>query len=1008
MKEIKLFDYQEDMKERIEKALRLHRSVMAQMPTGTGKTVLLASVVESFLREHSNCNVWIVAHRRELVSQIRETIERVFSKTHPSSLTIKEDFSNHPVNSSKITPSLFTIKEGSTSHPDPLTLRGEGGNRPTRCSEPLRSKVGGPSKVSPDCAGWDRLGATCLRAGDGLGDHLGMSGASKVSPDCLSASASKEVSGYSPDCLSASAFNVPIKAVSIQWLAKHYDEIEEEPGMIVIDEAHHALAKTYKEMWERFPNAKFLGLTATPCRLNGKGFTDLFDVLVQSWSVPEFISKGRLATYDFVSIKSDSVTQRLIDSLQKRGADGDYQNKEMDMLLNKKPSIERLYRSLEEYGKDRKGIVYAINISHANAIAEFYREHGIAAVAIDSKTPSSLRKELIERFKASSNTSFSKITPSLFTLKEGDFSKITPSLFTIKEGSTSHPDPLTLRGEGGNRPTRCSEPLRSKDGGPSKVSPDCAGWDRLGATCLRAADGVGDRLTATCLRAADGVGDGAADRLGATCLRAADGVADGPADGLGATCLRPADELAPIQVLVNVDIFSEGFDCPDVEFVQLARPTLSLAKYLQMVGRGLRVAKGKKNCVIIDNVGLYRVFGLPSQVWNWNAMFEGKLKVGKRKETPKDREFFLMNEKQDDIQIHPDSEMMMVMSHEELLQTLQYCEFVDSKGEFAIIKLPDGKMTVVNRQGEQVLEPGDYYDMKLLDGNILFYRPRRKAKCYYDLLAKAVIDDGTNVAEAPHVVNIKGWEFIEYNDIFMSRTQEDFSLPYHPSQYDFLNYGYYMIFRFRPSAPGCQVWFYCEGDEGKMRMSNEESRNVCFLRNDYEHVYWLCAVLYGERIVVMDSKEDYYLVDSNLKKTYIGCNHPKNENEDLNFVMPRLGKKYYHEAMLEKKEMEANEMLLLHEKSEAGHVELYQAGKKWGVKVDGKVIVPPLYCSIAQPVGAYCAFEEIPRHWGIMTLKGKVIVDAKYEKVEIRDNGIAVVTGITGKTQTINLLKVKG
>ena len=990
MKKIKLFDYQEDMKERIEKALRLYRSVMAQMPTGTGKTVLLASVVESFLRENSNCNVWIVAHRRELVSQIRETIQRVFSKT-PSLLY--KDFSNHPVNSSKITPSLFTLKEGnfskthpssltlkggSTSHPDPLTLRGEGGNRPTRCSEPLRSKVGGPSKVSPDCAGWDRLTDTCLRPADGLG----ATSASSVNP---------------------TSDMIPIKAVSIQWLAKHYDEIEEEPGMIVIDEAHHALAKTYKEMWERFPNAKFLGLTATPCRLNGKGFTDLFDVLVQSWSVPEFISKGRLATYDFVSIKSDGVTQRLIDSLQKRGADGDYQNKEMDMLLNKKPSIERLYRSLEEFGKDRKGIVYAINISHANAIAEFYREHGIAAVAIDSKTPSSLRKELIERFKAS-NTSFSNhpvplSREGIFSNHPVNFSKITPSLFTIKEGSTSHPDPLTLRGEGGNRPTRCSEPLRSKVGGASKPSPDCAGWDRLGATCLRAADGAADGLGTTCLRAADGVGD----RLTATCLRAGDGAGD----GLGATCLRAADGLAPIQVLVNVDIFSEGFDCPDVEFVQLARPTLSLAKYLQMVGRGLRVAKGKKNCVIIDNVGLYRVFGLPSQVWNWNAMFEGKLKVGKRKETPKDREFFLMNEKQDDIQIHPDSEMMMVMSHEELLQTLQYREFVDSKGEFAIIKLPDGKMTVVNRQGEQVLEPGDYYDMKLLDGNILFYRPRRKAKCYYDLLAKTVIDDGTNVAETPHVVNIKGWEFIEYNDIFMSRTQEDFSLPYHPSQYDFLNYGYYMIFRFRPSAPGCQVWYYCEGDEGKMRMSNEESRNVCFLRNDYEHVYWLCAVLYGDCIVVMDSKEDYYLVDSNLKKTYIGCNHPKNEKEDLNVVMPRLGKKYYHEAMLQKKEMEANEILLLHEKSEAGHVELYQAGKKWGVKVDGKVIVPPLYHSIAQPVGAYCAFEEIPRHWGIMTLKGKVIVDAKYEKVEIRDNGIAVVTGITGKTQTINLLKVK-
>ena len=790
MKKIELFDYQEDMKARIEKALCLHRSVMAQMPTGTGKTVLLASVVESFLREHSNCNVWIVAHRRELVSQIRETIERVFSK---------------------ITPSLFTIKEGSTSHPDPLSSGAREETAPPRRSEPLRSKVGGPSKVSPDC-------------------------------------------------LSASAFNVPIKAVSIQWLSKHYDEIEEEPGLIVIDEAHHALAKTYKEMWERFPKAKFLGLTATPCRLNGKGFTDLFDVLVQSWGVPEFISKGRLATYDFVSIKSDGVTQRLIDSLQKRGADGDYQNKEMDMLLNKKPSIERLYRSLEEYGKNRKGIVYAINISHAQKITKLYQEHGVKAIAIDSKTPATERQQDIEAFK------------------KGD-----------------------------------------------------------------------------------------------------------------------------IQVLVNVDIFSEGFDCPDVEFVQLARPTLSLAKYLQMVGRGLRVAKGKKNCVIIDNVGLYRVFGLPSQVWNWNAMFEGKLKVGKKKETAKEREFFLMSKVQDCFPIHPESEMMMVMSHEELLQTIQYREFVDSKGEFAIIKLPDGKMTVVNRQGEQVLEPGDYYDMKLLNGNILFYRPRRKAICYYDLLAKAVIDDGTNVAETPHVVNIKGWEFIEYNDIFMSRTQEDFSLPYRPSQYDFLNYGYYMIYRSRLSATGCQVWYYYEGSEGKMRMGHEESRNVCFLRNDYEHVYWLCAVLYGEHIVVMDSNQDYYLVDSSLKKTYIGCNQPKNEKEDLNFVMPRIGKKYYQEAMLQKKEMEASELLLLHEKSEAGHVELYQAGKKWGLKVDGKVIVPPLYHHIALPVGAYCAFEQIPRHWGVMTLNGKVIVDAKYEKVEIRDNGIAVLTGILGKTQTIHL-----
>ena len=743
MKEIKLFDYQEDMKERIEKALRLHRSVMAQMPTGTGKTYLLTAVIDSFVSNNPMEKVWIVAHRRELVSQIDETVRKFHSYSASS------------------TSSLLSS----------------------------------------------------------------------------------------------------VKAMSIQWLMRHYDEIEEEPGMIVIDEAHHALAKTYKEMWERFPKAKFLGLTATPCRLNGKGFTDLFDVLVQSWDVPEFISKGRLATYDFVSIKSDGMTQRLIDSLQKRGADGDYQNKEMDMLLNKKPSIERLYRSLEEYGKGRKGIVYAINISHAQKITKLYQENGVKAIAIDSKTPATERQQDIEAFK------------------KGD-----------------------------------------------------------------------------------------------------------------------------IQVLVNVDIFSEGFDCPDVEFVQLARPTLSLAKYLQMVGRGLRVTKGKKNCVIIDNVGLYRVFGLPSQVWNWKATFEGRLRYGRKKETPKERDFFLMYGKQETVPVGQDSEMMMVMSHEELMQSLKYREFVDCNDDFAIVKLNDGKMTVVNRQGEQVIEPGNYYDMKFLQGNILSYRPRRKTVCYYDLLARVVIDEDIHAKDAPEVITINKWEFIEYNGLFRSRTYEYFALPFRPSQYDLWNYGYYLIYNFqRSTASGCQEWIYKEEDGGSMGMYKANSEKVCFLRSDHTHVYWLCADLYDSGIVVMDSHEDYYYVDSNLKKTYIGCNQPKTESENLMVAMPRLGKQVYNMEMQRRKKQEEQELLLMQEKSEAGHVELYQAGKKWGVKVDGKVIVPPLYHSIAQPVGAYCAFEQIPQHWGVMTLKGKVIVDAKYEKVEIRDNGIAVVTGITGKTQTIKL-----
>ena len=580
MKKIKLFDYQEDMVKRVQEAFKHHDAVMVQMPTGTGKTMVLANIVFSFL-EKSNHPIWIVAHRRELVEQIKGTLNK--------SLLI---FSNHPVPLSK---------EGSTSSPSPSSSEG-GDVTALRCSEPLRSKVGGPSKVSPDCAGWDRLG---------------MSGASKVSPDCLSAGAL-------------------IKVTSIQWLSRHYGEMEEKPGLIVIDEAHHALAETYAEVMNAYPKAKKLGLTATPYRLNGKGFTDLFDTLLCSWSMEKFIAEGRLSLYDYYSIKPDSADQLLIDSLQKRGADGDYQQKELNDVMDVKPSLERLCLTIKEYVPGKKGIVYAISIQHAEHIAEFYRENGITAVAISSKTPLAERQELIERFK-SSNLSFSN--------HPVESSKITPSLFTIKEGSTSHPDPLTLRGEGGNRPTRCSEPLRSKDGGPSKVSPDCAGWDRLGATCLRPADRVAD------------------------------------------------DE---IEVLVSVDLFSEGFDCPDVEFIQLARPTLSLAKYMQMVGRGLRVAEGKEYCVILDNVGLYKRFGLPSVDRDWQSMFEGRTSL----EDILQEACMQVNSHncRMDLMMVGDEEMMKIINHERQLQMMR-----DTYG-YQIVEDEKGLKGIKDKDGKMILE----------------------------------------------------------------------------------------------------------------------------------------------------------------------------------------------------------------------------------------------------------------------------------------------------------------
>ena len=503
MKDIQLFDYQEDMVKRVQEAFKHHDAVMVQMPTGTGKTYLLAALVGLFLKEE----VWVIAHRRELVSQIKDTLERFFSSLKTTS----------------------------------------------------------------------------------------------------------------------------IKVTSIQWLSRHYGEMEEKPGLIVIDEAHHALAETYAEVMNAYPKAKKLGLTATPYRLNGKGFTDLFDTLLCSWSMEKFIAEGRLSLYDYYSIKPDSADQLLIDSLQKRGADGDYQQKELNEVMDVKPSLERLCLTIKEYVPGKKGIVYAISIQHAEHIAEFYRENGIKAVAISSKTPLAERQEFIERFK-SSNLSFSNHPVPL-----------------SKEGSTSSPSPSSSEG-GDVTALRCSEPLRFKDGGPSKVSPDCLS---AGASKEALAGSISSLNSAS----------------------------------------NTSDE---IEVLVSVDLFSEGFDCPDVEFIQLARPTLSLAKYMQMVGRGLRVAEGKEYCVILDNVGLYKRFGLPSVDRDWQSMFEGRTSL----EDILQEACMQVNSHncRMDLVMDGDEEMMKIINHERQQQMI-----MDSYG-YQIVEDEKGLKGIKDKDGKMILE----------------------------------------------------------------------------------------------------------------------------------------------------------------------------------------------------------------------------------------------------------------------------------------------------------------
>lgn len=273
----------------------------------------------------------------------------------------------------------------------------------------------------------------------------------------------------------------PIQLASVQTLTRRLDDwTEKEFDFIIVDEAHHIKAESYQKIIKAFPLAKLLGVTATPVRLDGRGFTDTFEKLIVSPNVRSFIRNGYLSEYEYYSVPRNSFIQKEINGI-KKFSQGDYAESELERVCDNMYIRSQVVKTYLEFAKGKKGIVYTVNKAHNYNLALQFNRNGVPTIAIDSDTPKELRERYIEQFR------------------KGEY-----------------------------------------------------------------------------------------------------------------------------KIICNVNLFTEGFDCPDIEFIQLARPTKSLALYLQQVGRGLRISEGKEKALFLDNVGLYNSFGFPSSPRKWMQHFIGK------------------------------------------------------------------------------------------------------------------------------------------------------------------------------------------------------------------------------------------------------------------------------------------------------------------------------------------------------------------------------------------------
>ncbi|MEE6665706.1 DEAD/DEAH box helicase, partial [Limosilactobacillus fermentum] len=163
------------------------------------------------------------------------------------------------------------------------------------------------------------------------------------------------------------------------------------PTLIITDETHHALAKTYRTIYDYYSGVTRLGFTATPWRLSGKGFKDVYDDMVEGPTVKWLIDHHYLAPFTLYGYNADT-------SMLKKSSTGDYTTKSMDDFASH-IIYGDVIKEWREKADGQKTIVYCHSIEFSKQVAKAFNEAGIPAMHADSKTPAAERGQIMNDFK---------------------------------------------------------------------------------------------------------------------------------------------------------------------------------------------------------------------------------------------------------------------------------------------------------------------------------------------------------------------------------------------------------------------------------------------------------------------------------------------------------------------------------------------------------------------------------------------------------------------------------
>jgi DNA repair protein RadD len=162
---------------------------------------------------------------------------------------------------------------------------------------------------------------------------------------------------------------------------------------VVIDEAHHARAKTYQAVIDQYPDALIIGLTATPVRGDGRGLGNIFDTMIEAPQIPDLIEQGHLVGTKVYAPVDKDIAKGV------RTEKGDYVVSALSARMNTDQLVGDVVADWLKHGERRKSVVFAVDVAHSVAIKSRFIEAGVRCEHLDGQTPKLERDAILARLK---------------------------------------------------------------------------------------------------------------------------------------------------------------------------------------------------------------------------------------------------------------------------------------------------------------------------------------------------------------------------------------------------------------------------------------------------------------------------------------------------------------------------------------------------------------------------------------------------------------------------------